>query len=98
MTDLVLRDIDPSMADRIKRLADARGWNMHVTLENLLQRGLMACEQGLHVHFNDRESTALEEAIAAMEGVPGDEGFGLIGRAPASPPPTHILDSWVEDI
>ncbi|MGO4550808.1 hypothetical protein AB4059_06865 [Lysobacter sp. 2RAF19] len=98
MTDLVLRDIDPNMADRIKRLADARGWSMHVTLENLLQRGLMACEQGLHVHFNDRESTALEQAIAAMEGVASDQGFGLIGRAPEPPAPTHILDRWVEDL
>ena len=98
MTDLVLRDIDPQMAERIKRLADARGWSMHVTLENLLQQGLQACEMGIHVHFNDRESTALEQAIAAMEGVPGDTGFGLIGRAPEPPPPTHILDRWVEDL
>ncbi|KGQ20127.1 hypothetical protein LF41_2081 [Lysobacter dokdonensis DS-58] len=98
MTDLVLRDIDPEMADRIKRLADARGWNMHVTLENLLQRGLQACEAGLEVHLDDRESTALEQAIAALEGVPRDEGFGLIGRAPPAPAPTHILDRWVEEI
>ena len=33
-----------------------------------------------------------------MESVEDDQGFGLIGRAPEAPPPTHILDRWVEDL
>lgn len=97
MTDLVLRDIDPALADRIKQVADARGWTMHATLETLIDRGLQACESGLHVHFDPRESDALEEAIRAMQGVQNDQGFGLIGRAPPPPKPTHILDHWIEE-
>ena len=101
MTDLVLHDIDPAIADRIKRLAEIRGWSMHVTLETLLHRGLQACESGLHVHFNDRESDALERAIVEMEKVANDEGFGLIGQSghvPDAPMPAHVLDRWKEDL
>ena len=104
MTDLVLRDIDPQMADRIKRLADAQGATMHDTLELLIQRGLQTCEANLHVVFNDRESNALEAAVAALESVESDKGFGLIGRAPPPPPPrdteqTFVLaERWVEEI
>ena len=98
MADLVLRDIDPVLADRIKQLCESRGWSMHETLHNLIEQGLWACESGLHVHFNDRESVALEQAIKALETVQDDAGYGLIGRAPEPPPPTHILDRWAEDI
>ena len=54
-------------------------------------------ESGLNVHFNDREATALQHAIAAMEGVADDSGYGLIGRAPEPPPPQHILERWRDD-
>ena len=97
MTDLVLRDIDPILADRIKRLANARGWDMHQCLQVLIEQGLYACESGLHVHFDDRESNALQNAIAAMETVANDSGYGLIGRAPEPPPPQHILERWRDD-
>jgi len=98
MTDLVLRDIDPALVERIRRLSDARGWSTHETLDNLIRHGLQACESGLHVHFNERESIALEKAIAEMERVSNDQGYGLIGRAPDAPAPTHILDRWVDDL
>jgi hypothetical protein len=101
MTDLVLRDIDPAVAERIKRLADTRGWSMHVTLETLLHHGLQSCESGLHVHFNDRESDALQKAIAEMERVANDDGFGLIGQIhhdPEAPAPAHVFDRWKEDL
>jgi len=97
MTDLVLRDIDPELADRIKRLSAARGWSMHDTLRILMEQGLYACEAGMDVHFNDPEAMAIQDAIAALELIADDQGFGLIGRAPDSPPPQHILDRWVED-
>jgi hypothetical protein len=98
MTDLVLRDIDPELVERIKRLSELRGWSMHVTLATLIDRGLQACESGLHVHFSDRESTALEQAIAALRGVADDTGFGLIGRAPDAPEEAHVLDRWKDDL
>ena len=97
MTDIVLRDIDAVLADRIKLLAEARGWSMHETLLTLREQGLFACESGLNVHFSDREADALKNAISALEHVPDDTGFGLIGRAPESPEPTHILDRWSEE-
>jgi hypothetical protein len=80
MTDIILRDIDQALAERIKRLADARGWNIHDTLLTLLGKGLYACECGEQVHLDDAEARALQWAIAALEQVPDDAGFGLIGR------------------
>jgi hypothetical protein len=49
------------------------------------------------VHFNDPEADALTHAIAALEAVQDDTGYGLIGRAPEAPPPQHILERWRED-
>lgn len=97
MTDLVLRDIDPVLADRIRHLAQARGWDMHQTLLTLLEQGLYACESGLSVHFDDSEAEALKQAISALEQVEDDEGFGLIGRTPEPPPASHVLDRWADE-
>ena len=83
MTDIILRDIDAVLADRLRLLAEQRGWEMHDTLLTVIEQGLYACESGLLVHFDDRESTALQQAIAALEQVPDDAGFGLIGQVPA---------------
>ena len=87
MTDLVLRDIDPLLAERLKRLGEARGWAVHDTLLRVLEQGLHACEGHGPVHLEANEAGALEAAIAAMEQVPSDPGFALIGRAGAPPPP-----------
>jgi hypothetical protein len=89
VTDIVLRDIDPLLAERIKRLGDARGWPVHDTLLQVLEQGLHACENHGPVHFEASETGALEAAIAAMEAVPSDPGFALIGRAGAPPPPSE---------
>lgn len=97
MTDLVLRDIDAVLADRIRHLARSRGWDIHHTLEVVLEQGLYACESGLNVHFDDQEADALKQAISALEQVEDDEGFGLIGRAPDPPPPSHVLDRWADE-
>lgn len=83
MTDIVLRDIDAILADRLKLLAEQRGWDIHQTLLTVLEQGLYACESGALVHLDDREANALQEAIAALEQVEDDAGFGLIGRIPA---------------
>lgn len=83
MTDIILRDIDAVLADRLKLLAEQRHWTMHDTLLTVLEHGLYACESGALVHLDDREANALQEAIAALEQVEDDTGFGLIGRIPA---------------
>ena len=95
MTDIVLRDIDPVLAERMRRIGEARGWSPVETLSRLLEYGLYQAEGDGRVRLDDRESTALESAIAAMEQVPNDPGFALIGRAaepaPAAPEPDQTL-------
>lgn len=80
MTEIVLRDIDPVLADRIRRVADARRWTLPQALQHLLEQGLYAVEADINVRFSDTDSDALRAAIAALEEVPNDPGFSLIGR------------------
>lgn len=79
MTDLVLRDIDPVLAERIRRVSEANGWTMHQTILHLIERGLYASDGGA-LRFDSKESDVLQSVIAALEGVPNDPGFSLIGR------------------
>ncbi len=80
MTEIVLRDIDPVLADRIRRVADARRWDLGRTLQHLLEQGLYAVEADMNVRFSETDSDILRAAIAALEDVPSDPGFSLIGR------------------
>ena len=76
MTDLILRDIDAILAERIRRVAVARGWTQHETLLHLLEQGLFACEHEVHGGgFENREVDALAAAIAALKEVPAGKGF-----------------------
>lgn len=80
MTEIVLRDIDPTLAARIRRVAEARNWTLPRTLQHLLEQGLFAVEADMNVRLTDTDSDALRQAIAALEQVPSDPGFSLIGR------------------
>jgi hypothetical protein len=80
MTEIVLRDIDPVLAERIRRVADARRWTLPQTLQHLLEQGLFVVEADINVRFSDSDSNVLQAAIAALEEVPNDPGFSLIGR------------------
>lgn len=84
MTDIVLKDIDPVLSERIRQISQARGWDLPATLQWLLEQGLYSSEQGTAVSLDERESGALEEAISALEQVPDDSGFALIGRTPTA--------------
>ena len=53
MTDIVLKDIDPILADRIRRVSEARGWDVHHTLMNLLEQGLFVCEAEVRGGFKN---------------------------------------------
>jgi hypothetical protein len=79
MTDLVLRDIDPVLAERIRKVAQTNGWNVHQTILHLIERGLYASEGGA-LRFDGAESDVMQSVIAALETVPNDPGFSLIGR------------------
>jgi len=84
MTDIVLKDADPVLVDRIKRVADARGWTMPRALQYLLEQGLHVYEGDGSVRLDNSEADALQAAIAAMEQVPDDPGYAAIGRATPS--------------
>ncbi|MDR0184625.1 hypothetical protein [Lysobacter arvi] len=80
MTDIILHDIDPLLLDRVKRVAQQRNWPLQEALMHLLEHGLFACEAELAARFNDSDANALQAAIAALEGIPSDPGFSMIGR------------------
>jgi len=85
MTDLVLRDIDPHMAARIRKVAEANGWTTHETILHLIERGLYASEGGA-LRFDSKESDVMQSVIASLETLPNDPGFSLIGRLAESVP------------
>lgn len=80
MTDLVLRDLAPDLTGRIRKLAELQGRSMHEVVAEVLDAGVHACEVQLRKQLDLEEQAALKEAIAALEQVPDDAGFGLIGR------------------
>lgn len=75
MIDLVLRDVDPILAERIRRVSVARGWSQHETLMRLLEQGLFASEHEVRSGFVDPEVDALTDAIAALRELPAGKGF-----------------------
>ena len=91
MTDLVLRDIDPVLAERIRKVAQTNGWAVHQTILHLIERGLYASEGGA-LRFDGSESDVMQSVIAALETVPNDPGFALIGRVGGPPPATAPMD------
>lgn len=84
MTDILLRDIDPALIERLNRVAAANGWPSDESLRNVFEHGLHALELAATLRLNEREESALQSAINAMEGVVDDPGFALIGRVPAA--------------
>ncbi|MFD0739718.1 hypothetical protein ACFQZQ_10545 [Lysobacter koreensis] len=98
MSDLILRDIEPGLLACVQRIADARGWSVQQVLVYLLERGL-ASSNAIDEALEGHEVRLLEDALAALEDVPSDPGFALIGRAPAVPavpdaPDQSIAPSW----
>ena len=85
MTDIILRDVDAVLADRIHRIGEAHGWSAADTLLHLLEYGLHACEGDGKARLDSSERDILGSAIQAMEEVPDDPGFALIGRAGGAP-------------
>ncbi len=77
MADILLRDIDPEMAERIKALARERGWPIHDVILHLLRQGLGLAEPEppkepgdiarLHGAWDEHESRAFDEAVQALQ-------------------------------
>lgn len=75
MADVTLRDVDPHLLERIRRLAVARGWTHEQTCLVLLEQGLFAGEQEVRGGFENPEVDALSEAILALKALPAGGGF-----------------------
>ncbi|AWH55371.1 hypothetical protein C1924_01740 [Stenotrophomonas sp. ESTM1D_MKCIP4_1] len=75
MADVVLRDVDPLLYERIRRVAVARGWTHEQTCSVLLEQGLMSSELEVRSGFGDPEVDALSAAIAALQAMPAGQGF-----------------------
>jgi len=75
MADLLLRDMDAMMLERIARLSVARGWTQAQTCVALLEQGLFSTELEVRSGFVDPEVEALSEAIAALQALPAGHGF-----------------------
>jgi hypothetical protein len=84
MPDLILRDIEPTVLTRVTRWADARGWSVDAAVVWLLERGLVRSSEV--TDLEEFDARVLREAIAALEQVPSDPGFALIGRPIPEPP------------
>lgn len=76
MADVILRDIDPLLLERIRRLAVARGWTLEQTCLALLEQGLFAGEQEVRGGFENPEVDVLSEAIHALQALPAGAEFG----------------------
>lgn len=81
MIHTMLLDIDPVLLERIGRVATAHGWGQQVAMVHLIEHGLFACEADLTARFDDTDAKVLRDAIAALQDIPDDPGFSLIGRA-----------------
>ena len=75
MADVVLRDVDPLMFERIRRVAVARGWTHEQACWVLLEQGLLSSELEVRSGFGDPEVDALSAAIAALQAMPAGQGF-----------------------
>ncbi|KAF1013588.1 MAG: hypothetical protein GAK31_03738 [Stenotrophomonas maltophilia] len=75
MADLMLRELDPLLLDRIRRVAVARGWTQDETCVALLEQGLFSSELEVRSGFGDPEVDALSAAIAALQALPAGQGF-----------------------
>lgn len=73
MTDLILRDVHPSLLERIQRISIARGWSREKTCIVLLEQGLFSSELEDRSAFNSPETEALSQAIAALRALPAGE-------------------------
>jgi len=75
MADLLLRDLDPLLDERIRRVAVARGWTREYTCVVLLEQGLFSSELEVRHGFQNPEVDALADAIAALQALPDAKSF-----------------------
>jgi hypothetical protein len=74
--------IDPALAERLERLAAARGWTRQEVVSHALERGTRALEAEDASQLADDETEVLKQAIAALEQIPSTT-FAAIGKPPS---------------
>lgn len=92
MSDLKLSELgglDTELRQRIERYAHSQGCEAAAVLPVALDVGLQALEARGRRGLGEDEDAVLAEAIRALEQVPDDPGFGLIGRAGAASDTAH---------
>ncbi|MCX7562106.1 hypothetical protein OS176_00885 [Xanthomonadaceae bacterium XH05] len=84
MPDFLVRDIEPQVADRIKRIARERGWPINDVILRLIKEALGMVQPDMPVPgdiarlagtFEDEESRALVEAMKALQQLPDDTPY-----------------------
>lgn len=80
MVEIVLREADAVLMDRIDRVARRSGWDRATALMHVLERGLDVCEGNGELRLENGETDALQAAYEALNDVPDDPGFARIGR------------------
>jgi len=81
MSETLQIQLDAVLLERVRRVAQARGWSEAVAIRHLIEHGLFAVEPRGEPRLDDLDANILQSAIAALEGIPDDPGFSLIGRA-----------------
>ena len=78
MTDIVLRDIDALLAERIARIAQAHGWTQPQALLHVLERGLHACEGDGAIGLAEQEARVLQAAMTRQVSGEYDEQYRIV--------------------
>ena len=78
-----MAELDLVLAQRLERLAAARGWSEEEALQRTVARGLAALEAESATDLAADEADVLKAAIAALEQIPTDS-FAAIGKASSS--------------
>lgn len=81
MSETLQIQLDAVLLERVRRVAQTRGWSDVVAIRHLIEHGLFAVEPRGEPRLDDADANVLQSAIAALEGIPDDPGFSLIGRA-----------------
>jgi hypothetical protein len=84
MSPFALDALDPLLADRLRKLAGARGWSESDALRRAVERGLLAIEADVPARLEADEAEVLQAAIAALEQIPSDT-FAAIGKLHGEP-------------
>jgi hypothetical protein len=80
MSETLQIQLDAVLLERVRRVARTRGWSEAAAIRHLIEHGLFAIEPRGEPHLDDADANVLQSAISALEGIPDDPGFSLIGR------------------